>query len=161
MFKIIFLTYPKPFYQIKWLIRLIELQCRWFNDPILQEYLCIFERNEWKINSSICVGFKKFDRRMVLVARDKYVYFSEISQANICERWQILLNVSHSCSSCCFGILMLRGNHITRKIILNMFLSSLSWKYRFQFPSRLLDFPKYIEFQEFCALMSSNWCTGE
>ena len=110
----------------------------------LKEYLCIFERNEWKIHSSIGVGFTRFDRRMVLFARDKYVYFSEISQSTICERWQILLNVSHSCSSCCFGILMLRGNHVNRKIILNVFLSSLNWKYPFQFPSRLLDFLRSI-----------------
>ena len=45
---------------------------------------------------------------------------------------------------------MLRGNQINRKIILNMFLSSLKLKYPFQFPSRLLDS------SEFCALMSTG-----
>ena len=60
------------------------------------------------------------------------------------------------CSSCCFEILMLRGNQINRKIILNMFLSSLKLKYPFQFPSRLLDSSKHIQFQEFCALMSTG-----
>ena len=51
---------------------------------------------------------------------------------------------------------MLRGNQINRKIILNMFLSPLKLKYPFQFPSRLLDSSKHIQFQEFCALMSTG-----
>ena len=51
---------------------------------------------------------------------------------------------------------MLRGNQINRKIILNRFLSSLKLKYPLQFPSRLLDSSKFIQFQEFCALMSTG-----
>ena len=37
-----------------------------------------------------------------------------------------------------------------------MFLSSLKLKYPFQFPSRLLDPSKFIQFQKFCALMSTG-----
>ena len=52
--------------------------------------------------------------------------------------------------------MLVRGNQINRKIILNRFLSSLKLKYPLQFPSRLLDSSKFIQFQEFCALMSTG-----